>query len=202
MPGHKFAPANMAGQQGFEFLQPSYVVSPYAMLDIDELYRISDYGRRVADELDKRRAALAEENVELTVLLEQEEELLGRLAASLSDHEFTILSGAFDAKVGELRQQQDLKAELLQDWLDQEARFFEGFVRQFVRSVAEREGYLFVMNSDTVFHADDDVDITEPIHHELRSVLGDGTASWNYESPAQYISRGVYKTRKQVLSEQ
>ena len=199
--GHGFVPDSMAGVPGRDRPRLGYVVSQFVVLDMEALYQSSDYGQRVGKELVEERAAITKENSRLTEFLEQEEELLGRLATSLTDHEFRIVSTAFDRKVGDVRERQDLKARLLQEWLDQAAGSFQGFVQNFVQSVARNQGYLIVMNSDTVIHSDIEVDITGSIQHDLRRVLGDGTHSSNYESARQFIDRGVHVAEKQVLSE-
>ena len=87
--------------------------TPILVIDYEELFRVSDFGQAIQQELDEKRRALSEEIAVIDAELAAEERDLTERRASLAPEEFRTLADAFDAKVQRMREQQDEKARAL-----------------------------------------------------------------------------------------
>ncbi|MFM7335326.1 MAG: OmpH family outer membrane protein [Tabrizicola sp.] len=93
-------------------------------LDQDRLFLESDFGKAVIEKERAATAALEQENRRIEAELVAEEQALTEARKTLSAEEFAAKAEAFDAKVEQIRSEQDAKARRLSEGRDQDRKAF------------------------------------------------------------------------------
>jgi Skp family chaperone for outer membrane proteins len=153
------------------------VPSPVLTIDQDVLFERSAYGARVLAEIAEDSAALAAENRTLETELADEERRLTELRPTTDPEAFQKMAAEFDARVVEVRREQDQKGRDLTRRPD-EARqeFFRAAVPVLAELVRER-GAVAILDNRAVILSADAIDITADAIRRLDETIGDGTAA-------------------------
>jgi Skp family chaperone for outer membrane proteins len=93
-------------------------------LDQDRLFLESDFGKAVIEKERAATAALEQENRRIEAELVAEEQALTEARTTLSTEEFAARAEAFDAKVEQIRTEQDTKARRLTEGREQDRKAF------------------------------------------------------------------------------
>ena len=143
-------------------------------LNQDRLFSASLYGQRVQSELEAAGESLAAENREIEAQLTEEEMRLTGERATMDPMAFRALAEEFDARVGEIRQAQETKAQSLSLQADAaRQRFFELAFPILLDLVRER-GAAVIMDNRAVLLSAESVDITALALERVDARLGDG----------------------------
>lgn len=144
------------------------------VLNQDRLFSASLYGQRVQSELEAAGESLAAENREIEAQLTEEEMRLTGQRATMDPMAFRALAEEFDARVGEIRQAQETKAQSLSLQADAaRQRFFELAFPILLDLVRER-GAAVIMDNRAVLLSAESVDITTLALERVDARLGDG----------------------------
>ncbi|MGR3712934.1 MAG: OmpH family outer membrane protein [Shimia sp.] len=167
--------ANVAvAQQASEGVRP--VANGVLVVESDRMFAESDFGKRVGDELDRLRAELATQNVEMEELLTAEELELSELRKTMSSAEFVVLARAFDEKVRAIRLEQDTKFRELNELNDLERNVFVQAARPVLSDLMKETGAAVILERRTVLASSGSVDITQVAIERLNEKLGDGSS--------------------------
>lgn len=150
------------------------VISPILTIDSERLFLESDFGRRVADELEKEGAALTAENRRIEADLEAEEKELTDLRATMEPAEFRVLADAFDEKVQNTRQAQATKGRAINDLLDKKRDVFLTAAAPVLEQLMRDADASVILERRSVFVSANSVDITEDAIELLNETLGAG----------------------------
>jgi Skp family chaperone for outer membrane proteins len=153
---------------------PLAPVSVILTIDQDDVFARSAFGQRLRAEVEARGAALAAENREIETRLSAEERALTDLRATLPPDEFRARAEAFDARVVELRREQDAKGRDLADLPERGRAAFWRAALPVVAGIARDRGAVAILDSRAVLISADAVDITELAIARLDAELGDG----------------------------
>jgi len=135
--------------------------SPVLTLDQERLFEESAFGRRLAEEIDAASRALAAENREIEARLTEEERALTDLRPTLPPEEFAGRADAFDARVEEIRAEQDAKSRALTRRRERARReFFESALPVLSAMMRER-GASVILDAQAIFLSFDSIDITD-----------------------------------------
>ncbi len=151
--------------------QPTLISSPILTVEIERLFRDSQYGIRALESFNGASANLAAENRKIEADLETEERSLTAQRASADPVDFRRLADIFDAKVQGVRREQELKRlELNQqlersrgELLDAAAPILEDLMREF--------GAVVVLARSNIILSADAIDITNIAITRLDAVV-------------------------------
>ncbi len=150
------------------------LMTPILTIDSERLFLNSEFGKRVAREIETSGNQLAAENRLIeTELAEAERDLTDR-RASMSPEEFRPLADAFDARVQETRQTQAAKSRKLNALLDQERETFLNVAGPVLQELMLEVGATVILERRTVFLSSNSSDITLIAIERLNEKLGEG----------------------------
>ena len=152
------------------------MLSSVLTIDQEQVFARSAFGQRLRAELEARGQALAAQNREIEAALTAEERALTDLRPSLPPDEFRARAAAFDARVTELRRQQDQKGRDLADLPELGRATFWRAALPLVADIARDRGAVAILDSRAVLISAETVDITEEAIRRLDAELGDGAA--------------------------
>ena len=145
------------------------------LIDSDRLYLESDYGRRVAAELEAQAAEIQAENDRIVETLTQEERSLTLRRPQMTPEAFRAESEAFDQKVQEVRRVRDAKNLEFQR-INAEARAsFEERIQSILANIMLERGAVLVMDQRSVVLSIRSANITDLAIERVNAELGDGT---------------------------
>lgn len=145
------------------------------LIDSDRLYLESDYGRRVAAELEAQAAEIQAENDRIVETLTQEERSLTLRRPQMTPEAFRAESEAFDQKVQEVRRVRDAKNLEFQR-INAEARAnFEERIQSILANIMLERGAVLVMDQRSVVLSIRSANITDLAIERVNDALGDGT---------------------------
>jgi len=151
------------------------IASPILRVDREQLFLQSQFGQRVARELDAATQALAEENNRIDAALLDEEKALTEQRKTLSPEEFRDLANAFDNKVVGIRQAQDAKSRELKGIVEAaQSRFFQRTV-PVLSALMQEAGAVVILDSRVVLLSSSSIDITALAIARINAAIGDGT---------------------------
>lgn len=156
-------------------LERGGVTSPVLTIDSDTVFLESDFGRRVAEEIERRGAELAAENRRIEADLEAEERRLTERRASTPAEEFRAMADAFDRKVQEIRAAQAAKSRALNQILDQEREAFLDVAAPVMERLMRQAGAAVILERRSVFVSANAIDITQQAISLLNETVGSGT---------------------------
>lgn len=166
-----------AQQQGGAELAPlqrGSVISPILTIDSDRVFNESAFGKRVAQEVEEKGAALVAENSRIQQDLETEERDLTAKRATMDPAEFRVLADAFDKKVQEIRQAQAQKGRALNELLDKERDVFLSAAAPVLERLMRDAGAAVILERRSVFVSAAAIEITDDAIDLLDDTLGAG----------------------------
>jgi Skp family chaperone for outer membrane proteins len=149
--------------------------SPFLVVDQEALFANSAYGQRVTADIDTESRLLAEENRRLEAELSAEERDLTERRPTLDPEEFRQLADDFDARVTQIRTEQDAKARALTERGDMERRRFLSAAVPILGQIMRDVGAGAIFDQRSVFLSDDRLDITDRAIDAINATIGDGT---------------------------
>lgn len=135
--------------------------SPILTLDTERLYAESLFGQDVRIEYDRQGEALAAQNRQIEADLTAEEQSLTEARAAMEPTDFRAAADAFDAKVQQIRIEQDAKQEDLQDILTRGREQFLVLVTQDLIGLMAETGAAVILDRRSVFLSAGVVDVTD-----------------------------------------
>ncbi|WP_286193486.1 OmpH family outer membrane protein [Tropicibacter sp. R16_0] len=144
-------------------------------ISIERLFAESEFGQRVANEIDAESAVLAAENRRIEGELEQEERDLTERRQTLDADAFRVLADAFDQKVQSHRTTQKSKYEALNQKGDIARAEFLQVIVPILEDLRREAGAAVLIEQSTVILADPAFDITAIAISRVNVALGDGT---------------------------
>jgi len=154
---------------------PEDLQSDFLLIDQERLFAGSLFGQRVLAVIEAESASLAEENRRIEARLIEEERALTEQRATLPPEEFRALADEFDARVTQIRIEQDRKARALGERETVEQRRFLDAIVPILGRVMQDYGALALLDRRTVFLSDDRLDVTDLLIERIDAVLGDGS---------------------------
>lgn len=153
------------------------VMSAVLVIDSDRFFTNSEYGKRVAAELEAERLRLVQIKRELEAELEAEEQRLLGLRDITPADEFSALVDVFDIRVQRARQSQDETGRVLSQRYERvRAEFISEALPILANILAERRA-VAVLERGSVFLSADAIDITDEAIRLADAALGDGSKS-------------------------
>ena len=153
------------------------VMSAVLVIDSDRFFTNSEYGKRVATDLEAERLRLVQTKRELEAELEAEERRLLELRDVTPADEFSAMVDVFDIRVQRARQSQDETGRVLSQRYERaRAEFISDALPILANILAERRA-VAVLERGSVFLSADAIDITDEAIRLADAALGDGTKS-------------------------
>lgn len=155
--------------------QGSFAVprSVIVTLETDRMFDESNFGKRVASEIEKRSIELASENRTIEAELIEEERRLTELRPSTTPAEFSELAKAFDEKVQNLRQSQNAKARALGTQSDETRQQFLQATQPILLAIMQEANAAIIIERRNTIVALDAIDITDIAIERINETLGD-----------------------------
>lgn len=144
-------------------------------IDSERLFLNSEFGKRVARELEARGAELAAENRQIETELSTAEQDLTDRRAEMTAEEFRPLADAFDARVVQTRAAQAEKARELNLELERERERFLSAAGPVLEMLMLEAGASVILERRSVFISANSSDITAAAVARLDADLGDGS---------------------------
>lgn len=165
--------------------QTATAPAPSKILTIDpeKLFSETAYGRRVIAESEALAEALQAENREIEAELTAEEKDLTERRPDLPVDEFRKLADAFDAKVEQIRKEQDAKVHDVQAHRDNGQQQFFARISPILLTIVREKQAAILLDRRTVFLSADSVDITDEAVTRIDAAIGAGEAQ--EEPPAE-----------------
>ena len=151
------------------------VSSPILTIESERLLTESLYGKRLAAGIDARSADLAAENRRIEAELIEEERSLTEKRKGMDAGEFRKLADAFDAKVVDIRREQDGKARALGQTSDETRREVLVAATPILQEIMYDAGAAVIVERRSVFMSADVIDVTDRIIARMDQELGDGS---------------------------
>ncbi len=144
------------------------------VVDTDELFRATIYGRRVAADLDMRARALQAENERITADLTLEEKSLTERRPNMDPAAFRVEAAEFDTRVQGIRRSRDAAIAAFEAERESAPRLFLERVRTTLGELMVERGAVVMLDQRIVFLSLSRVDITLPAIARIDAILGDG----------------------------
>lgn len=148
------------------------LASPIVVVDQERLFDDSLFGQRVLDRIDRQSQELAAENREIETRLVAEERALTEQRRTMTREAFREVADAFDARVSQLRSEQDEKVRAVNRMRDEAQQEFFGRVTVILRDILVERGALVLMDRRAVLSAVDAVDITNEAIERIDAAIG------------------------------
>lgn len=142
----------------------------------ERLFAESDFGKRVAAEIETAASELAAENRQIEAELTAEEKTLTEKRPETTPSDFRDLADAFDQKVQQIRREQDAKARDLTRSRDEAQAEFLIAIRPVLEEVMRDAGANVILERSSVFLSTNATDVTDLAVQRIDAVIGDGTA--------------------------
>lgn len=150
------------------------VRSPVLTIDSDRLFKNSAFGKRVLADFEAAGRQLEAENSQIESDLQTEERALTEQRPSMTPEEFRQLADAFDAKVEQIRREQNAKLRVLTQRRENAQRVFFAAATPVLETVMARAGAAVIVESRSVFMSAGAVDVTQTAITALDAEIGDG----------------------------
>lgn len=144
-------------------------------INSERLFSDSAFGQRVAREIEEESTALAAENRRIEAELTEEEHALTEKRATMEPQEFRALADAFDAKVAQIRQEQDGKARALTRRGDEARGIFLDSAQAVLSELMLETGAAVILERSSVFLSANATDITSIAIERIDAAIGDGS---------------------------
>lgn len=143
------------------------------LIDQDRLFSGSVFGQAVGGVIDRVGRDLSAQNREIEDVLTQEEQRLTELRSSLSIEDFRLRAAEFDARVVEIRREQDAKNRALGVYAEAARQRFLEIMGPILIDLVQRSGAEVLMDRRAVIFARDDIDITDEAIAAIDAALAD-----------------------------
>jgi Skp family chaperone for outer membrane proteins len=153
--------------------QPPQAPAQVLLIDQDRLFSGSVFGQAVGGVIDRVGRDLSAQNREIEDVLTQEEQRLTELRSSLSIEDFRLRAAEFDARVVEIRSEQDAKNRALGAYAEAARQRFLGIMGPILIDLVQRSGAEVLMDRRAVIFARDDIDITDEAIAAIDAALAD-----------------------------
>ena len=140
----------------------------------EALYAQSDFGQRIAREIEEESLAIAAENRQIEAELTAEERELTELRDTLAPTEFRARAETFDEKVQRLRREQDEKARAVGTRNEEARRALLTAAQPILLQLMAESGAVAVLDRRAVLLSVDSVDITEQAIARVNAEFGAG----------------------------
>lgn len=141
------------------------------IVNLDRIFAESRFGQRVREDLGAAQAALIAENAEIQQRLQAEERSLAERRPEMDVAVFRAEADAFDARVQEIRREQDAKEAQLQQVLDEGRTDFRAAVEPVIARLMVERGASVVLYHTSVYVAVATADITDEAIAALDTAL-------------------------------
>lgn len=145
------------------------VASPILVIDQERLVSEMSLGSEEIAALEARALQLAEENQQIEAQLIDQERALTERRPTLSPEEFTALADEFDARVQQIRAEQDEKAQELTRAQAAASQALFGQVGNVVAEIVRERGALVVIDRRNVLLSAEQIDITDEAIERLNA---------------------------------
>ncbi len=154
-------------------VQPPQAPAQVLLIDQDRLFSGSVFGQAVGGVIDRVGRDLSAQNREIEDVLTQEEQRLTELRSSLSIEDFRLRAAEFDARVVEIRSEQDAKNRALGAYAEAARQRFLEIMGPILIDLVQRSGAEVLMDRRAVIFARDDIDITDEAIAAIDTALAD-----------------------------
>lgn len=154
-------------------VQPPQAPAQVLLIDQDRLFSGSVFGQAVGGVIDRVGRDLSAQNREIEDVLTQEEQRLTELRSSLSIEDFRLRAAEFDARVVEIRSEQDAKNRALGAYAEAARQRFLVIMGPILIDLMRRSGAEVLMDRRAVIFARDDIDITDEAIAAIDAALAD-----------------------------
>ncbi len=154
-------------------VQPPQAPAQVLLIDQDRLFSGSVFGQAVGGVIDRVGRDLSAQNREIEDVLSQEEQRLTELRSSLSIEDFRLRAAEFDARVVEIRSEQDAKNRALGAYAEAARQRFLVIMGPILIDLMRRSGAEVLMDRRAVIFARDDIDITDEAIAAIDAALAD-----------------------------
>lgn len=154
-------------------VQPPQAPAQVLLIDQDRLFSGSVFGQAVGGVIDRVGRDLSAQNREIEDVLTQEEQRLTELRSSLSIEDFRLRAAEFDARVVEIRSEQDAKNRALGAYAEAARQRFLEIMGPILIDLVQRSGAEVLMDRRAVIFARDDIDITDEAIAAIDAALAD-----------------------------
>lgn len=149
---------------------------PILTLDQERLFS-AEAAVRLSSETERLAAELAAENRRIEAELSAEELELTELRPTLEPEAFRELADAFDAKVEQIRAEQDAKERALQQRREEDRQTFLRQITPILAEIARDRGALVVLDRRAVILSADAIDITEEVVARINAAFEEAPES-------------------------
>lgn len=143
-------------------------------IDDERLFRDSQFGQRVAEDIDRASRALEAENDQLLEELTAREAELTEQRAEMTVEAFRAAANAFDVQAEEVRRSQAEKRQRLVQFEESERRRFFGSTTQVLQDVLEDVGGQVLIDARAVIIGLPGMDMTDDAIAAMDDAIGDG----------------------------
>lgn len=150
--------------------------APVLTVDSDAMFNQSKFGLRVAQELAAEESVLLAENRRIQAELTEEERTLTEKRSEMEPDAFRAVAEAFDARVVQIRREQDAKAANLELRRQQEQEAFIRVASPILTKLMQEAGASVILERREVLLGDPEVDVTFFAIERLNRTLRDGVA--------------------------
>lgn len=157
--------------------QDGLQASPILTIESERFFSQSLFGRRVAEDIEAAAEALAEENRRIEAELTAEEQDLTQRRDTMSPAAFREEADAFDARVQQIRREQDAKTRDVNRRGDAARRSFLNAARPVLAQLMAERGAGIVMERRSVFLSAQAIDITDEAIAAMDASIGRGATT-------------------------
>lgn len=156
---------------------------PILVVDQDDMFLKSAFGRRIRAELEEASRALSAENRQLEGELTAEERALTDRRATIPPDQFRQEATEFDARVVRIRNEREAKSRELNRRVEQERKRFLDAALPVLEQLVTETGAVAVLDSRMVLLSSQSINVTDRAIARLDAVLGDGSATPGEAAP-------------------
>ncbi len=140
----------------------------------DRMFSESEYGQRIAREMEGRSAVLMAENRRIEAELRAEELDLAERRSTTDPDAFRALAQSFDQKVQETRSTQESKFLEITNARDEARREFRQPSIPILEQIMAETGAAAILEQSTVLLSADSIDVTDLAIARIDAILGEG----------------------------
>ncbi len=140
----------------------------------DRMFSESEYGQRIAREMEGRSAVLMAENRRIEAELRAEELDLAERRSTTDPDAFRALAQSFDQKVQETRSTQEAKFLEITNARDEARREFRETSIPILEQIMAETGAAAILEQSTVLLSADSIDVTDLAIARIDAILGEG----------------------------
>lgn len=148
--------------------------SAILVIDPNRLFLQSAFGKRVIADIEQEGDTLAEENRRIEGELAEEEKALTEARKGMAPDEFRKQADAFDAKVRQIRSEQEAKAVALVQKRETAERQFLSVARPVLEELMLEARASVMLDTRAVLLSTGVVDVTSEAVRRLDEMIGDG----------------------------